>query len=712
MTGGINKQPSVGSIYLSPEITKFLFDLVSLPKEGNTLSIGMNKDDVKHIEISTQIDFISANPNLVDFEKIKEHYDRIVCAPMFGFSVKTESSQTSEEFWLRWSLDHLSKKGFFIIILPIGLLSNYSQEPVRKTLVDRGTISANIELPSGWAEGTNIQANILLVGKVSSKRKETTFLRLNDTDSINWEDISQSILKQSPKFHKSTTYKIFTIPAKELGSSRLDLNYYDPELSDISPPDDTYKIIKLSELVEIRSGNRFSNDDYKPNGIPLIQVKNINFDGSLDLAGTKEINTEIAITDRSYLEPGDIIITIAGSVGKVAYIPQGKLCIDTSLRRLRVLDHEIILPEYLALFLSSDSGQKQIKRLISGSVINVLSSPNLQEINIFVPPIQKQKQVIKEHNVIKAELIRKLLSVFPLQEKMQALITPKPATSSEQSTQEKALEEIIQTEMPFPIAYPFSVFMNSIGENPQTRLEKLVDISEAIVYYLFGILLADQLYRLRLQDPKLYKIINQAVYGYSIDKRLECIRFILKGTKGDSGLLFVPEIIEAKHEISSQIHNELRNKISHILTQPEAWCNQEIEKYYPRVIQLLESILQLKDYKLAVLSKITRKEKQYQHHMINFLGNNPTFPKEIEDLETLIDIDTDRVFLLDSDNNTLDLHPMYMMHAWQSTGMLPHLCYLKQVTGENEIKIESIHGAGEEKINIDLQIIYKMINVD
>ena len=88
---------------------------------------------------------------------------------------------------------------------------------------------------------------------------------------------------------------------------------------------------------------------------------------------------------------------------------------------------------------------------------------------------------------------------------------------------------------------------------------------------------------------------------------------------------------------------------------------------------------------------------------MTMIGDNSVFPNQVEDLDSLLLADTQHIILLDEDYNVLDLHPFYVIHAWESTGMRNQLCFFKQVTGQHprqRLKIESTEGAGETDIEM------------
>jgi Type I restriction modification DNA specificity domain len=466
--------------------------------------------------------------------------------------------------------------------------------------------------------------------------------------------------------------------------------------------------------VEIRSGDRFSDEDVQSDGIPFIQVRNINSSGGVDLHDSRRINPWKAANSRSYSEPEDILVSIAGTVGKVAMVPeQMVVCIDTSLRRLRVLDKKHVLPEYLAHYLRSDIAKLQMERWFSGSVIRVLSTPNLEQLIVYLPNIDKQSEIIETYNTLVSERIEQLRMVFPFAEQMQALTisqsksvehetTPPPVTSNDQS-----FAEIVRTQFPFPIARAFALFEKSKNDSPVAHVKKLIGLSEAVIYYAFGIFASDQLQRIKSSDQDLRALLHISLTDYSMDKKIKAVFRLIKLSNDEPNVKpFVPDIIKINFGVCSEIHNNIRNKFSHS-DPPDAWCKKAVKDFEPKLMMLLEALVPIKEHRLVQITNVSVRDGRPQHHITTMMGDNSLFPKQVEDLDTLVPADTQHVILLDQDYNFLDLHPFYVFHAWENTGMQNQLCFLKHVIGmppKQKMKMESAEGAGATDTDMDLKL--------
>ena len=82
------------------------------------------------------------------------------------------------------------------------------------------------------------------------------------------------------------------------------------------------------------------------------------------------------------------------NVGSVACQNKAENVIVSPLYIVFSVDASVILPEILELFLKSNIGQKQIKSLTSGSVRDSLKYSALERIEINIPPLNIQKEIL------------------------------------------------------------------------------------------------------------------------------------------------------------------------------------------------------------------------------------------------------------------------------------------------------------------------------
>jgi len=712
---------SVGYYFVSPEIIRFLVALTAPQPKEKVLNVHLNPDVLipylKSMGVEG-IQYLQSHASPEEVAQAESSYDVILCSPTFGSIVKSPdgSSDPNEEFWLKWSINHLSNKGRLAIIVPTGLLSNYSQQAIREFLITDGGIETIIDLPSGWAQNTYPQASILLITKTSDQHRDIEMIHFTKAEPIPWNMLTSHVRNGKIDMTQLKSGVGFTIKASDLDRHRLDVQYYHLKQAGVTPPNPhVFKEERLAELVRIRSGERFSKEDFQSHGIPFVQVKNVTTHGTLDLRQVQTIIPEVAEQSRGYSRPDDILLTTAGTIGKVVLIDDSftdkGVCIDTSLRRLEVLDTKRVLPEYLTIYLQAPIAQHQMKMLTTGSVIPSLANPNLSELKVYLPDIAKQREIITIFQDPTLDYETKVSKSFyggkPEPTPPPPTLEPPPAIGR---TEPESLQKIVQLQFPFPIARTFTLFTNSEYEPGNMRVKALFDLSESIVYYVYNVLVADQLRRLKLDNTKLKKAMDISYSTYSLTRRLDVISDILKLARQQSAIdLFMPELTTIDLQVCRDIQKDVRNVWSHTNAFPENKCRQVIKQYQPRLEKLLLSMKFLIDYNLIQVIRITIRNGRLQHHVFSMMGNNSLFEHEIEEL------DKDNIILADSLHiiliakargyDFLDLHPFYLVHAWENTGEYDHLCFFKQTDGDPpdlRLKIESTQGVGGTVTETDM----------
>ncbi len=159
---------------------------------------------------------------------------------------------------------------------------------------------------------------------------------------------------------------------------------------------------KLEEIAEISTGYTFrkSIQDVSEGDIQVLQAKNILPDGEItDIDELTKIDSS-TMRDPFLLKYNDIILVAKGfgigSFRSAVFKEEVKNILpSSSVIILRVKDI-LALPKYLADYFNSEAGQKSLIQITSGgSVIQSLSVKDLKNLKIPIPPIKKQKLLIK-----------------------------------------------------------------------------------------------------------------------------------------------------------------------------------------------------------------------------------------------------------------------------------------------------------------------------
>lgn len=94
------------------------------------------------------------------------------------------------------------------------------------------------------------------------------------------------------------------------------------------------------------------------------------------------------------VEPGDVLITMMGTVGRVLLVPEGaeRGIINPRLMRL-TLDSQKVDPEYACYFLSSSAMQRLMERRAHGGTMPGLNAEAIASIRLPLPPLPEQRKI-------------------------------------------------------------------------------------------------------------------------------------------------------------------------------------------------------------------------------------------------------------------------------------------------------------------------------
>lgn len=153
-----------------------------------------------------------------------------------------------------------------------------------------------------------------------------------------------------------------------------------------------YVIIKymeyLGKISEIRSGYTFrsSLNDYAHGNTNVIQAKDI----------TKLTNSsfpKVQITNANhYLQDGDILLSVRGDFKAEVFHLKQKSVASSSI--IIIKPKNGIVPEYLALYLNSTSGQNSLKSIATGASIRTLTISELSNLKVPITSADLQQRLI------------------------------------------------------------------------------------------------------------------------------------------------------------------------------------------------------------------------------------------------------------------------------------------------------------------------------
>ncbi|MCL2038644.1 restriction endonuclease subunit S [Candidatus Saccharibacteria bacterium] len=147
-------------------------------------------------------------------------------------------------------------------------------------------------------------------------------------------------------------------------------------------------MIRLEELVSVTSGHAFRGSlaNLAAGGMKLIRPSDLdNFDETK--IGGYALNAPVLS-----LNDGDILLSNRGKFRAAIMTHPGEYVLPASIFILKVRD-ERILPQYLVAFFNSRRGQATLASAATQSYIPALTKSVLGEMQIAVPPIERQRQI-------------------------------------------------------------------------------------------------------------------------------------------------------------------------------------------------------------------------------------------------------------------------------------------------------------------------------
>lgn len=290
-----------------------------------------------------------------------------------------------------------SDKDTVCIVLPVSFLDkkNSDVSTLKELIFDDWHVSGIYDLSKIWAPYTSIEFNLICL--IKNKPTNVSFSKyeglntfkgdinhrvakgelgkqiITDEYDIYLQELSSIIENKKNKFIKSRAY-LFVIPYSSLNHNHLSINYYHPELIENQKKleQETTKI--LSDVAEIL----IPQSDRDEKGL-VFSSSNFSYPIQINrLKEGKRTNIE--------LRKGDILLSRYGN--NKAFLVNEELdkklypSIHTFVIRC---SSETISPEYLFLYLQSDTVTKYVIRHQLGISIKTISIQYLKSLPIIIP---------------------------------------------------------------------------------------------------------------------------------------------------------------------------------------------------------------------------------------------------------------------------------------------------------------------------------------
>ncbi|MEI6747154.1 MAG: restriction endonuclease subunit S [Methylococcaceae bacterium] len=159
----------------------------------------------------------------------------------------------------------------------------------------------------------------------------------------------------------------------------------------------TLKQDLLGKYVKVIGSFAFKSEDFLENGIPILRISDIQ-GGTVSIEKAARISESVIGKGVKYsVESGDILIAMSGATtGKIGLVPQnieGLVLQNQRVGNFKILQSEKIDKGYLKHVVISPEYQRQIFSSMAGAAQPNISSNQLENIKIPLPPLPQQRRI-------------------------------------------------------------------------------------------------------------------------------------------------------------------------------------------------------------------------------------------------------------------------------------------------------------------------------
>jgi type I restriction enzyme M protein len=370
-----------------------------------------------------------SNPKIYEYDSLtsedrwNEYYDVILANPPFmspkggikphkRFSIQ---SNRAEVLFIDYIMEHLTPKGRSGIIVPEGIIfqSGIAYKSLRKSLVEKYLVGV-ISLPSGvFQPYSGVKTSILILDKELAQKTDKIFFGKVDNDGFDLGAQRRELEKNDlPFFTKEVTEYLEELrKGKEVTSEKLTYVPKDRILQsiDIGLSYDRYvsnikknieiDYVKLGECCDIFNGSTPVKSNvlfWEGGDIPWFTIEDIRRQG-LEINYTSNHITKLALekTSVKLLPKKSVLLCCTASVGACCYT-NIEVTTNQQFNGLVVNSKftNKLNPKFL-FWICTTLTEILIK--VSGKTsFNFVSVSKLKEIEIPLPPIEDQEEIVRE----------------------------------------------------------------------------------------------------------------------------------------------------------------------------------------------------------------------------------------------------------------------------------------------------------------------------
>ena len=387
--------------------------------------LGINTDNIKfnfsELYIETKINYhISLKPFNLHFSGTPNEAKLVGSQQQYGNDLS--------KYQIIDFINNVKSGTIMSFIVAPNMLSQESKSAklFRNELLENTKILAIIQLPKNSLSSTNMEASLIVLRKSSSKVSDyNIFMSHIDKIGVDFLFTKKEIIKKYNEFKNKKSIKNETDLGFSVNTSELKENW---SLFDKKPSQKAItKSLKFSNpvpLQDVAEIIRPSSKDSKLEDIIRIRDLDHLFDLKMIVERIKSEEKSKNILNSSLFEPGDILFSISGTIGKTAKILSKipNVGLSSGLVIIRP-DQSKIHSDYLKHVL--DSKNTHLQLVPKGTAIQFLSTKQISNIKIELVKLEKQKVIVKKIVNLKAKIIDLQIKILEYQKDIDNITTKK-----------------------------------------------------------------------------------------------------------------------------------------------------------------------------------------------------------------------------------------------------------------------------------------------
>jgi type I restriction enzyme M protein len=324
-------------------------------------------------------------------------------------------SNRAEVLFVDYMMEHLTPKGRAGIVVPEGIIfqSGTAYKSLRRTMVEKYLVGV-ISLPSGvFNPYSGVKTSIIVLDRELSQKTDKIFFAKVENDGYDLGAQRREIDKTDlPAFTEEITSYLnglrngkeveckklnFVTKEKILESNDVGLSY--DRYSTGNSLTTEYEKIHLGnkDYFEIVSGGTPNTviDEYWNGTIPWISLVDLPQDDMISIIKTtKRTITHLGLKNSSakIIPRGSVVVSTRATIGRVG-ITEIELCTNQGFKNIIIKDTNKVNPIYLSYVVTLLT--PRMLELSSGGTFKEISKSNFETLEIPLPPIEVQEEIVR-----------------------------------------------------------------------------------------------------------------------------------------------------------------------------------------------------------------------------------------------------------------------------------------------------------------------------